>query len=123
MGVLKNSLFLLIALFSVACSATDDGFSLSYETEGCFNLSNIAKEKIGEAVFLRANITHKEECGCKSALFKYRAYQSLDAIESELIQGYFTTLSRESLSIPVSAQEKIIYTKSPVRVIFSCVVQ
>ena len=123
MVALRSSLFLLITILSAACSATNNNFYFSYKTAGCFNLSDTSKEIIGETIFLIAKISHKKECGCKSALFKYRAYQSLDNIESELIQGYFTTLSRESLSLPVSAQKNSVYANNSIRVSFSCAAQ
>lgn len=123
MAAQKNSLLIALLFFSGACSGWSENVVVNNHIEGCFTLSSLRLDSGSEPVLLHARIddgAEKQECPCTSALFKYTAYQESSNGKNSLISGYFTTLQKEVVVLPISVQKQLIFSGVPIQVDLAC---
>ncbi|WP_226662377.1 DUF2195 family protein [Microbulbifer aggregans] len=121
MVALRSSVFFVLIL--CACVHTAQGGNVSIDTsvDACFRLNDVSLDMSVEPVILSASVTPaiaSGSCPCKSALFKYSAYQN--GANSSLITGVFTTLGKEVVSLPVAAQTQLIFPDQGLTINLAC---
>jgi len=123
MAVLRSSILIAFLFFSFACSAEKNNVIIFNQIKGCFGFESWQLNIQEEPVVLHVSVKQKNknmECPCKSALIKYTASQKIEGSVSNLLTGYFTTLGKDSVILPVSVQKQIIFPKIPIEITLSC---
>ena len=123
MAALRYSLVLVLLLCSCAFSKQGDNIVIENNIDGCFSFTSSQLGLDNEPVILKANIgaeNKNADCMCKSALFKYVAYQKNEGEINNLISGTFTTLGKSVVSFPIAVQKQLIFPKIPIHISMSC---
>ena len=104
----RNSILVVLLLFSCSCSGEKDNVVIKNHIAGCFTLTDLRLDTGSDPVLLHANVGSgklKGDCPCTSAHFKYSAYQESGDGTNSLMSGYFTTLQKKTVILPVSAYD------------------
>lgn len=123
MAVLRSSILIVFLFSSFACSDEKNNVIIYNPIKGCFGFESWRLNMQEEPVVLNVSVKQKNtniECPCKSALVKYTASQKVEDSVSKLLTGYFTTLGKDSVILPVSVQKQIIFPKIPIDITLSC---
>lgn len=123
MAALKYSLVLVLLLCSCAFSKQGDNIVIENNIDGCFSFTSSQLSLDSEPVILKANIgtaNKNADCVCRSALFKYVAYQKNEGEINNLISGTFTTIAKNAVSFPIAVQKQLIFPQIPIHISVSC---
>src|SRR5690606_3439357 len=123
MAAQKYSIFFLLSVIS-SCAISDSSPEIQVDNlvEGCSSLS-YKSIKLGDPVLLNLEVSggsNDKDCPCKSALFSYQATQVYDGSNYELMSGHFTALNKENITLPVAAQQQLIFEGAPLNIRISC---
>lgn len=124
MAILRNSLFIILLIYSCADSAQPNkNVVINNHIEGCFTFTNWQIDSNKEPVLLHASIgsgKKNRECPCKSALFKYTVTQKDGHDFDTLLIGTFTTLNKNTVALPLAVQKQLIFNKVPINLSVTC---
>ena len=118
-----NNLLIALLLSSCAPSGQNENAIIESLVDGCFTLTGMQLDTSKEPVILRVIVSpenKKLDCPCKSALYKYTAFQERENETYNLMSGHFTTRGKETVLLPVSVQRQLIFSKNPVLINLAC---
>lgn len=123
MAALRNSILAALLLFSCSCAGQNDNVVIKNHIAGCFTLTDLRLDTGIEPVLLHANVGSgrpKGDCPCTSAHFKYSAYQESEDGTNSLMSGYFTTMQKKRVILPVSVQKQLLFPKTAIQIELAC---
>ena len=112
----------LMLFSSCAQSGVEQVADINSEVTGCFTISD-QRLLDHEPVILSTTIGEGDQtrsCPCQSALFRYSAYQNKTGSIHSLMSGYFTTLGKTEVLLPVAVQKQLIFSDVPLVVKVEC---
>lgn len=123
MAAPKYSLAAVVLLS--ACAVADPAPDVDIENKlaACVAISSHTLLQQGEMPVLEMQLQQHAptaECGCKSAISRYRSDQVIDGQPSPLLAGDFTFMGRQTLRLPLAVQQQLIAEGGRVRLQIGC---